>query len=153
MRNFIWGLILLFVVVYSGVAHATTFRTENKRLTISGAVIDATVIPANTTVTSDSVYQKGNLGFQTIATKVRGTNASVTTTYQVSNDNSNWWTPYTTTATSGTLTANGTISTSQTADRWVVMPGVIAPYIRFNFAQGSGGSATITADTLWQVAD
>ena len=149
MKKIIMGVIALCLM--TGVANATAFRVNDVRLKVSGTPINNLVIATSSTVTSDSVYENGNVGFQSIATMVRGTNASVTISYQVSNDNSTWWTPYNTNL--GVLSSAATLSTSQTADRWVVVPAMLAPYIRFQFVQGSGGTATITADTLWQTAD
>ena len=149
MRKIILGLMMLCLM--ASVANATSFRVASQYLTISKAPINGLVIATSQTVTTDSVYQTGNVGFQSLALMVRGASASVTTTYQLSYDNSTWWTPYV--ATYGTLSAVGTVSSAQTADRWIVAPAMLAPYIRFNFAQGAGGTATITADTMWQVAD
>jgi hypothetical protein len=149
MRKILVGLMALCLM--AGTAHATAFRVNSQLLKVSGVPMNNYTIATSSTVTRDSVYQMGNVGFQSLATMVRGANASITITYQVSYDNANWFTPYNTA--SGVLTSAATISTSQSADRWIVAPAMLAPYIRFNFAQGAGGTGTITADTLWQSAD
>lgn len=138
----ILNLLVLFVLIGLSPSWAAK-RAEVKQLTISGVAVNAYAIGSGVTVTSDSVYQTGNLGFLALATQVSG---NVGITYQVSYDNINWWTPYTTS--SGSLTAAGTIATSITSNTWIVATAVLAPYMRFIYA--STGSSTITADTLWQ---
>lgn len=135
-------LSVLFLLICAVPSFAAK-RAEFKQLNFGGAGASGYTIPSGATVTSDSIYQNGNLGFLSLATQISGT---VAITYQVSYDNTNWWTPYTTS--SGTLTAAGTIATSITANRWIVSTAVMAPYMRFIYA--STGASTITADTLWQ---
>ncbi len=118
-------------------------RAEVKQLTIGGVAVNGYAIGSGATVTSDTVYQNGNLGFMALATQVSG---NVGITYQVSYDNNLWWTPNTTSA--GTLTAAGTIATSITSNSWIITTAVLAPYLRFVYA--STGASTITADTIWQ---
>lgn len=118
-------------------------RAEVKQLTIGGVAVNAYAIGSGATVTSDSVYQNGNLGFLSLATQVVG---NVSINYQVSYDNLIWWTPNT--ASSGTLTPAGTIANSITSNSWIISTAVLAPYMRFIYQ--STGSSTITADALWQ---
>ena len=151
MRKYLAVIIAIYLLISQGLANATAFRANSQLLTISKAPINNVVIATSSTVTSDSINQTGNVGFQSLATMVRGANASVTISYQVSYDNSTWWTPYNTNL--GSLSSAATISTLQSTDRWVVAPAMLAPYIRFVFAQGAGGTATITADSIWQTAD
>ena len=138
---------LLFVFLLIGLvpAFANQKRTEVKQLTVGGVAINGTAIAANNTVTSDSIYQSGNEGFLALATQIDASGA-VGISYQISYDNVNWWTPYTTS--SGTLTAAGTLVTSLTANRWVVATAILAPYMRFVYV--STAASHITADTLWQ---
>lgn len=135
-------LLVLFMLVGLIPAFAAK-RAEVHELTIGGVRANGYAISSGATVTSDSVYQTGNLGFLAIVTQVNGT---VGITYQVSYDNNTWWTPYTTSA--GTLTAAGNIATSINANTWIISTAVLAPYMRFIYS--STGASTITADTLWQ---
>lgn len=135
-------LLVIFLLIGLVPAFAAK-RAEVHQLTVGGVAVNGYVIGSGNTVTSDSVYQTGNLGFLSLATQVSG---NVGITYQVSYDNLNWWTPYTTST--GTLTSIGTIATSITSNRWIIAIAVLAPYTRFVYT--STGSSTITADTLWQ---
>lgn len=135
-------LAILFLLIGLSTSWAAK-RAEVKQLTIGGVNVNGYVIPSGLTVTSDSVYQTGNLGFLSLATQVSG---NVGISYQVSYDNNLWWTPNTTSG--GTLTAAGTLATSITAKQWIITTFVLAPYLRFIYS--STGSSTITADTLWQ---
>lgn len=132
---------LILLVLLSSNVWAKTAAV--KTLKIGGVNITDYVISSNATVTSDSLSQTGNVGFMSLLTKVSG---SVTLSYQVSNDNSNWYTPYTTDGT--TLTAAGTIASAVTADRWIILPARLSPWIRFIFA--SSGASTITSQATWQ---
>lgn len=135
-------LLVLFLLIGLVPAFAAK-KSEVKNLTIGGTAVNAYVISSGATVTSDSLYQPGNLGFLSLATKVSG---NVSISYQVSYDNVTWWTPYI--SSSGTLTSIGTIVSSITADSWIISTAVLAPYTRFIYA--STGSSTITANALWQ---
>lgn len=134
-------LITLLLIAMSGQAFAMK-KVTSQKLKISGVPITDTVING-VTVTSDSVYQTGNVGFSALLTKVSG---SINISYQVSNDNSNWYTPYTTDG--STLTSAGAIATAVTADRWIILTARMAPYIRFIFV--SAGSSTISSTAIWQ---
>lgn len=136
-------LVALFLLIGLGTAFAAPNRVETHQLTIGGSQLNNYVIPANNTVTSDSVYQIGTNGFLSLATWVVG---NVSISYQISYDNINWWTPYTTNA--GTLTSAGTIATSITGNRWIIATAIMAPYIRFNYS--STGTSTIDSLMLWQ---
>ncbi len=137
-------LLIMFILIGTIPSFAAPKRMEVKKLTISGSPITARVIATSQTVTSDSVYQSGNSGYSTLAIKVTG---SVAVTQQSSYDNITWWTPYTESA--GTLTSAGTVSTATTSDRWIIIPFVATPYIRFNYA--STGQSTI--DTVYLSQD
>jgi hypothetical protein len=138
---------LLTILLLIGIvpAFASPKRTEVKQLTYGGVNLNGYSIPNNNVVTSDSVYQSGNEGFLALATQIDASGA-VGITYQVSYDNINWWTPYTTSG--GTLTAAGTIATTMTANRWIISTAVLAPYMRFIYT--ATANSHITADTLWQ---
>lgn len=138
MRKII--LILIFLAICNP-AFAMKKATSQK-LKISNAPITDYVV-SGTTVTSDSLYQTGNVGFTSLLVKVSGT---ISIAYQVSNDGSVWYTPYTTDGT--TLTSAGAIATGVTADRWIILTAKLAPYIRFSFT--SAGSSTISATAIWQ---
>lgn len=118
-------------------------RATSKTLTISSVPISSYAIGSGLTVTSDSVYQSGNVGFASMILLVSGT---VTVSQQVSQDASNWYTPYTTDGTS--LTSSGGIVSSLNANRWIILPAKLSPYVRYIFA--STGASTITAKTIWQ---
>ncbi len=136
-------LFLLFMLIGLSPSWAAK-RAEVKQLTVGGVAVNGYSIGSGVTVTSDSVYQTGNLGFLAIATQVIG---NVSINYQVSYDNINWWTPYTTS--SGSVTSAGLIASSITSNTWIISTAVLAPYMRFIYAS-TGGLSTITADTLWQ---
>ncbi len=134
-------LVTLIFIAMSSQAFAMKKATSQK-LKSSGVTIADTVV-SGTTLTSDSLYQTGNVGFTSLLVKVTGT---ISIAYQVSNDNTNWYTPYTTDGT--TLTTAGPIASSVSADRWIILTAKLAPYIRFTFT--SAGSSTISATAIWQ---
>ena len=144
-------LVVLFLLLGLSQSFAEITKTFSHNLTISGTPINGTVIATSTTVTSDSVYESGasSFGSAVLVTNVKGANAGVKITYQTSYDNTNWYSP-TTTNGSGTLTNVATLQTLASTDSWIIFPNAIYPYIRFNFAQGAGGTATITAETIYQ---
>lgn len=135
-------LVLLAIIFLSTPAYAGK-RATSKTLTISNVPISATVVGAGVTVTSDSLLQTGNVGFSSLILDVSG---NIAVSYQVSRNGSTWYTPYTTDGSS--LTAAGTIASSVTANRWIVLPTKLAPYVRFVFA--STGSSTISSTYVWQ---
>ncbi len=117
-------------------------KSQRKRLTVAGVDLSATVVN-NASITTDGVYQPGNIGFMSLVSKITG---NVAITYQISFDNITWFTPSTTDGT--TLTSVGTIVTGQTSDCWIILRAILAPWIRFVFT--STGSSTITGDAIWQ---
>lgn len=124
-------------------AHANSRRAIQKKLTISGVDVTATNIANGNTVTTDGLFQTNNVGFSSMILLMSG---DVAITYEVSKDNINWYPPYTTSGT--TLTDASGIVSSVTANRWIVLPSKLAPYIRYKFT--STGASSITADTIWQ---
>ena len=116
-------------------------KAQTKQLTSSGVNILSTT--TSNPITSDGVYQSGNLGFMSLVVNITG---NVSISYQLSFDNINWFTPSTTDGTN--LTSAGGIVTSLTTNAWIVLTAMLAPYVRFIFTPS--GSSTITANTLWQ---
>lgn len=143
MRKFNLVIVSLLALIILSTPAFAGKRVTSKKLLISGAPITDYAIGSGATVTTDSLYQSGNVGFTSLLTKVSG---SVTISYQVSNDNSNWYTPYTTDGSS--LTAAGAIASAITTDRWVILTAKLAPYVRFIYA--SSGSSTISSTAIWQ---
>lgn len=116
-------------------------RVENRQLAVSGVPIQGTTI--SSPITSDGIYQSGNLGFMSLVMKVSG---NVAISYQLSFDNINWFTPNNTDG--ANLTAVGTIVSALTANAWIVLVAMLAHYVRFTFTPS--GSSTISANALWQ---
>lgn len=119
-------------------------KVENKQLTVSGVNLKAYSTTNNGTVTTDGVYQSGNLGFLTLALQV--TAGSLAVSYQISFDNVTWFTPYSTDGTN--LTAIGNIAAAVTTNVWVVLQALLGHYVRFVFV--STGVSTFSANALWQ---
>lgn len=140
MKKLLFILLMSLLMINS--AHAG-MKATSKTLTIGGSLVSAYAIGSGITVTSDAVYQSGNVGFSDLALNVSG-NINVST--QVSKDGVTWWTPNVTDGT--TLTSAGGVATAVTSDKWIVLTAKLAPYVRFVFA--STGSSTITAAYLWQ---
>lgn len=138
-------IIAIFLVLFSLQAEAG-LKVTQKQLTISGSPISSYAIGSGLTVTSDSVYQTGNVGYGSMLLLVSG---SVDASFQVSRDGSNWYTPYTTDGI--TLSAAGAIATAVSADRWIILPIKMAPYVRFIFSANS--SSTISANYQWQLQE
>lgn len=143
-------LVGLFLLLGFNQAFATITRTMQHNLTIAGTPINGTTVGANSTITSDSVYQAGaqTFGYSALATTIAGTNPNMKITYQTSYDNVNWFTPNTTS--SGTLTAQNVLVTAATTNTWVVYQYTVYPYIRYNFQNTTSTADTITAETMWQ---
>lgn len=142
MKKLFLSMLVLLVLGSTAFASRTTYKT----LRISGAEINSYAIPSGATITSDSVYQAGNIGYGSLLTSVSG---NVTISQQVSIDGTNWFTPYTTDG--STLTTAGTIASAVTADRWIILTAKLAPYVRFVYA--SSGASTITSKYVWQNND
>lgn len=141
---------LLFIFLLIGLVPAfAARRVETKQLTVSGIAIIGTTINANNVLTSDSVYQNGNMGYETLATQVSG---NISTSYQVSYDNKIWWNPNVITNVSGTIGSIATIDSNISSNQWVILPYVLTPYIRFIFTNlnATVTQDAITADVLWQ---
>jgi len=144
-------LALLFLLIGLVPAFAAPKRVELHKLTISGTAVDTYLIASSQTVTTDSIYISGNNGYQSLVVTTGGNNGAVTIDTQVSYDNTNWFTPYSMNSpTNDTLTAQGRIADGITANRWIILPWTLSPYVRFKFAVGSVTNDTITAETLWQ---
>lgn len=139
MKKFI---IIVLLLIIPSIAFAGK-KATSKNLTTSGVLISSYAISNGSTVTSDSIYQPGNVGFSSLVMNVSG---NIAISYQVSKDNSNWFDPYTTDGAS--LTNVGAIVSSITADRWIILTAKLAPYIRYKFI--STGSSTISANVIWQ---
>lgn len=135
-------LILALLLLLPLTAHAGKQATT-KLLTASDQIISSYAISNGITVTTDSIYQPGNVGFSSMALDVSG---NVAVSYQVSKDGTKWYSPYTTDGAS--LTDVSGIVTSVTADRWIILTAKLAPYVRYKFT--STGSSTITATLVWQ---
>ena len=67
------------------------------------------------------------------------TNASITITYEVSIDKSNWYIPYDIDG-----TALNSVVTALTSDRWIMFSPQIAGYIRFKVVANADATTTIT---------
>lgn len=139
-------LIVFLIAISFCLSAEAGVRATQKVLTISGTAISGTAVGSGVTVTSDSLYQTGNVGYSSMLLLVSG---QVDISYQVSRDGSNWYTPYTTDGSS--LTAVGGIASNVTADRWIVLPTRLAPYVRYIFAADS--SSTISSNVIWQLAE
>ena len=149
-------LIILFLLLVGSSQSFAGIRSEFHNLTVGGTTsngvtnpgspINNYVFASGATITSDSLYQTGSLGYNSsaIATQVSG--GSVKISFQVSYDNITWFTPYTTSG--GTITSITNLVTSLSANSWIYYQYQFAPYIRFIFQ--ATGTPTITAEALWQ---
>lgn len=123
-------------------------RADSTQLKVAGVLMSGYPIPANNVVTSDAVYQTGNVGYETLVTQING---NVSSKYQVSYDNSNWYTPFSTNG-NGFPVSIGTIDTVISTNRWNVLPYILSPYIRFIFTNNNltVTQDAVTAECLWQ---
>lgn len=139
-------LLLLGLLLLLGFnqAFASPKRIEIHELTIGGNSIANTVIATSQTVTSDSVYMRGNSGYNSLVTTVTG---GVAINYQVSADNSTWYTPNISNA-PGNPSSVGTIDGLLSSNMWISFPWTISPYIRFNYK--STNQSTIDSMIIWQ---
>lgn len=138
-------ILVIALFLFSAQAEAG-LKVTQKQLTISGSPVSNYAVGSGVTVTSDSIYQTGNVGYGSMLLLVSG---SVNASFQVSRDGSNWYTPYTTDGVS--LTAAGSIVSTLTDDSWIVLPIRMAPYVRFVFQANS--SSTISANYQWQLQE
>ncbi len=143
-------LIGIFILLGFSQAYANITKTLTHNLTISNVPINGTTVGANSTITSDSIYQAGasSQGYSALATTIAGSSPNMKITYQVSYDNVNWFNQNTTAQ--GTLTAQNVLATSITSSTWISYTYITYPYIRFNFQNTTATADTITADTMWQ---
>jgi len=86
---------------------------------------------------TDGVTQTYSKGFASLL--ILTSDGSLAVSYEVSDDNTNFYTPYNTSG-----NALNSISTAVTADKWIVFAPQIAEYIRFKFVLTSADS-TVTA--------
>ena len=144
----ILNLLISFMLVFAIPSFAAK-RAEVHQLTIGGAAVNGYFIQANNTVTSDSVNMNGNLGFLALATQVSG---NVSISYQVSYDNINWFSPVLTNG-SGAVTVESTLDTAiASGNTWITFPYTVYPYDRFIFQNNSATTDSVTAETVYQVA-
>ena len=130
------------ILVLAGRAYAGN-NINIQQLRISGVPISDKALTSGVMVTSDSVRIKGNTGFSALVMECSG---DVDITFQVSTDGTTWYSPYTTDGSS--LTAAYEIVTALDADRWIVLPTRLAPYVRFRFDPDA--TSTISATYLYQ---
>lgn len=109
--------------------------------TSSGTPISSLAI--DSTQFTEAIRNSSNVGYSSLLLEVSG---QVDVTYQLSNDGSNWWTPYTTDG--STLTAAGSIASNLTASRWIILNYRVAPYIRFILSEDS--ASTVSAYYIQQ---
>ena len=154
MKKLLLGLLMVLITLP---AFADVMKTLPKQLTISGTPISATTIAAGSTITSDSVYQPSSLSFgysalAINATAIGGVTPNIKLTYQVSYDNANWFSPALTNG-SGAVTVESTLDSAVgTGNTWVVFPYTVYAYDRFIFKNNSATTDSVTAETVYQVA-
>ena len=154
MKKLLLGLLMVLITLP---AFADVMKTLPKQLTISGTPIIATAIAAGSTITSDSVYQPSSLSFgysalAINATAIAGVNPNIKLTYQVSYDNVNWFSPLLTNG-SGSVTVESTLDTAiASGNTWITFPYTVYPYDRFIFQNNSATTDSVTAETVYQVA-
>ena len=150
-------LIGIFLFVMATQSFADVMKTLPHQLTISGTPMIGTVIASSSTITSDSVYQPSALSFgysamAINATAVGGVSPNIKLTYQVSYDNVNWFSPVLTNG-AGSVTVESTLDTSVgSGNTWVVYPYTVYPFSKYIFQNNSATTDSITAETIYQVA-
>jgi len=134
-------MILLFPVV------ASAGKTVNSKILTTSGTSLSSYTTTNTTITTDAVYHKGNVGF---ASLVINSTVPVTISQQVSDDNTNWYDPYTT---NGLVLASAdtVVSNQAAANRWIVLTANMSKYVRFKIH--TIGVGTITVKYVWQDED
>lgn len=119
---------------------------NSKILTTSGTALSS-YATTNTTITTDAIYQKGNVGFSSL---VINSTVPVTICQQISDDGSNWYDPYTISGTT-IASADTVVSNLAASDRWIILTAKMSKYVRFTIhTQGVG---TLTAKYVWQDED
>ena len=98
---------------------------------------------ATGTYYSDTIEQGFTSGFGSLL--VLTSAGSLAITFEVSDDGSNWYTPYDT-----DTNDLGSINAAVTGDAWIVFSTQVAKYIRFKFVL-TGANSTVSANYRQQV--
>lgn len=106
----------------------------------AGTAISSYAISGSTIINTEGIPLEQNVGFNTLILDVAG-GAGVSITYELSNDNSTWYTPYTTDG--STTTSAGTVVSNLTASRWIIFTARMAKWMRFNILPTKAGTITM----------
>jgi hypothetical protein len=122
--KFIISIIALFTIIFAiqcwaGVAYEY-LETDGTDWS------DKSMTTATGTYYSDAIEQTYSKGFASLL--ILTSAGSLAITYEVSDDGTNFYTPYDTAG-----NALNSIATALTADRWIVFSPSVANYIRFKF--------------------
>lgn len=130
IRNFFYAFIFLFI--FLGISHAYKEDTIAKRTltdSTNGDWESLTMSSTTATYTSTGINITNCKGFTSLLVVIDTTTyGSFAITYQVSMDNTNWYTPYDTDG-----NALNVISAALTASRWISFDPELALFIRFIF--------------------
>lgn len=158
LKNTVILMILLCVVgivkqsFAQGFSRGDSFDVLTKRVNNSnGSALTNFVMTAASTVTTETILQRNNVGFSSILATENASSGlgSVSIISQYSNDGVNFYTPYTTSG--GVLTADSNIVTTlASATRLIAYTPRLGQYTRFQIV--SGAASQITLDYWYQVA-
>ena len=149
MRKRILGLLLALLIVFPSISHAGVLETVSKRLRDSSDVVMTDYAIANAaTVYTEAVPVQDNGGYMALLAveDKAGGAGSVSITPEYSNDNTNFYSVYSTSA--GVLTVDPAIvSALANQTRYIQFTPRLSKWVRFKIV--AAADSEVTLDIIW----